>query len=290
MDKRLGAHIWGSPSQSSHHRQSWTGTEDPSTTTRLREHTHLPWHSAVRTGPCGRLCYRPTVNLKGEAKTSVVSQTNFPDQDRERGWMRMNRGGEETGRMEGQMTPWEKEKVNASHHRFLGSRSKEARTGCSWVGHTQALAEAMIKDLEVLGHYNPARTHGCRHCSGPVTPCVTVNERLSWSAPWFLYLELQEGLANVLSRPDSKYHLCGTSLCFVHGQVLARSGCHWHCRAPEERSGQVLPALMCFGLTGGRGAWMVTLVEAVLGAGDGMGVAALLRATCVSFYACLREH
>ena len=36
----------------------------------LREHTHLPWRSAVRTGPCGRLCYRPTVNLKGEAKTS----------------------------------------------------------------------------------------------------------------------------------------------------------------------------------------------------------------------------
>ena len=35
---------------------------------------------------------------------------------------------------------------------------------------------------------------------------------------------------------------------------------------------------------------MVTLVEGVLGAGDGMGVAALLRATCVSFYACLREH
>jgi len=47
---------------------------------------------------------------------------------------------------------------------------------------------------------------------------------------------------------------------------------------------------MSFGLTGRRGAWMVTLVEGVLGAGNGVGVAALLRATFVSLYSILREH
>ena len=60
-------------------------------------------------------------------------------------------------------------------HGFLGSEA--ARTECLWVGHTQALAVAMIKDLEFLGpHYNPAEAHGCSQCSGPVTDSLCDDE------------------------------------------------------------------------------------------------------------------
>lgn len=72
--------------------------------------------------------------------------------------------------------------------------------------------------------------------------------------------------------------------------MLARFSCYLHSHALEERPGQVLPALMSFGWTGGRGAWMVTLVERVLEAGNGVGVATLLRATLVSLYSHLREY
>lgn len=60
-------------------------------------------------------------------------------------------------------------------HGFLGSEA--ARTECLWVGHTQALAVAMIKDLEFLGpHYNPAEAHCCSQCSGPVTDSLCDDE------------------------------------------------------------------------------------------------------------------
>lgn len=62
-------------------------------------------------------------------------------------------------------------------HRFLESGSEEARTDCSRVGHAQALAVAMTKDLEFLGpHYNPAGTHGCALCPGPATDSLCDHE------------------------------------------------------------------------------------------------------------------
>lgn len=106
--------------------QSWTGRGDTSTTLHAWENTLTfldvqPW-GRVRVGGC---VIGQQWTWKAKQKHQVVSQTNFRDQDQEMGWMRMNRGGEETVRMEGQMTPWEKGKVNASH--LGGQRARLSR-------------------------------------------------------------------------------------------------------------------------------------------------------------------
>lgn len=137
------------------------------------------------------------MNLKSDKNISCVPD-KLRDQDRERGWMRMNRGGGGARENGGTDDSLRRKKVNASHHRFLGS------------GPRKLGQDARV---QVESHTSPRRGQQVRiwrswvtttskdtRLPGTCDSCVTVNERLSGLHLDFFILNCKKDWPNVLSK------------------------------------------------------------------------------------------